>query len=203
MFIKVIGSGTPEVNGLYVDSGTLNGKARFIDSNNHEIIWDGYEWNIQVVGASGALYDSSDDVATPDLVKTWTANNGAQPVPSVEVVEFPDLKIKGSGIAKVNACYTAYDISNGKPKYGLKANHIMEDSVYIGYSGDAWVIIGKIPTIGKTPTIVRYYFSYDSVDTPDLVTTWEKDKDGVLPLPTFVLGCVKFIPSSSKAVKRN
>ena len=199
MFITVNGSTHTEVNGLYGENGEVNGKLSFYlnDGTDQRVEWNGSSWEIRASDNS-IIFESAEDVATPDLVQTWIDHGTSNASDTnVEITEFPFLRIKGAGVAKVNACYSAYDIANVKPKYGLVGTHPVEDSVYIQFTGDAWEIYGA------GYTVPQYYFSYDDVETPDLVTTWEKDKDGVLPLPTFVLGCVKFIPSSSKAVKRN
>jgi hypothetical protein len=64
------------------------------------IRWSGTQWLLEDVGED-LLYYSSDDVATPDLVTTWEADNGDEPVPVVsDATNAPDgylLAADGSG----------------------------------------------------------------------------------------------------------
>lgn len=95
----VSGAGTSAVNGLYIQTGTVNGRAYYnksgTASNQHAISWEVSgvgEWGI--FGASGSPpYYSTDDVATPDLVTTWTVNGfggGSGPAPTVTSITLLD-----------------------------------------------------------------------------------------------------------------
>lgn len=62
------------------------------------VIWTdgaglGFGWTVADEGA-GALYFSSENVATPDLVQTWTAvdNGGALPLPSIAIYPGPTVQ---------------------------------------------------------------------------------------------------------------
>lgn len=83
----VSGAGTSAVNGTYTPTGTRNSKQYYNLTGTSSIVsaisWDGGSWNIYA--ASGqANYNSGDNVATPDLVTTWTAAfGGSNPVPTV------------------------------------------------------------------------------------------------------------------------
>jgi len=127
---------------------------------------------------------------------------GDTPYPTVTKANFPDLRIKGAGVSRVNSCYEAYAVANGFPKYGKKGIWPTELEAYIENTGDAWGIHGK-PSMPDNP-VPQYYYSMDyNAETPDLATTWEADKDGELPLPMFSIGCLRFVSNPSKAVKRN
>jgi hypothetical protein len=84
----VSGAGSDEVNGVYSLMGEYNGKPYY--SSMADSAWD-----ISAIsyGAAWVIYSNSsdfeylgppsDDVATPDLVTTWTVDEGEAPVPTV------------------------------------------------------------------------------------------------------------------------
>ena len=78
--VTVSGAGTSEANGTYVYAGDAYGKP-YYSKGSDTITWFdamGFKlWNL------GGLYQSTDDVATPDLVTTWTVSAGSMPVPTV------------------------------------------------------------------------------------------------------------------------
>jgi hypothetical protein len=80
--LVVSGAGTTDANGTYYYLLMLDGKP-FYHWGAWNIQWnDGSrEWRLQY-GAT-VYYKSTDDVATPDLVTTWTAIAGSLPVPTV------------------------------------------------------------------------------------------------------------------------
>lgn len=82
----VFDAGSPEVNGRYLLSGTLNDHAQYI----HEVT-DGASMFYDPDQGSGGwvihkdknLYFAEGDVATPDLASPWTELEGELPIPSV------------------------------------------------------------------------------------------------------------------------
>jgi len=80
--IIVSGAGSSEVNGIYVESGTINDKPSYV-YGDYGIFWSGGVWQIIYYGGFPTFYYSSDDVATPDLCTTWEVNEGEPPVPTV------------------------------------------------------------------------------------------------------------------------
>jgi len=199
-FIKVSGAGTASANDLYKENGVQNGKP-YYENDLNEIKWaPDNRWKI-AEKSGNVYYMSSDDVATPDLATYNMIGVGEEPYPTVEAVTFEDLKITGAGISKVNSCYKAYAIANGKPKYKKKGIWPVQLETYIENTGDAWEIHGA-PPMPESP-IPQYYVRYEEVETPDLVEYWEVDKDGIDPVPVISVGCPVFISAISEAVKRN
>ena len=90
--IIVSGAGTSAVNGTYTESGTYEGRPKYV-YDNYVLMWNGLEiaWVILHSDGYPTYYYSSDDVATPDLCTTWEANSGEPPVPTVtkEVTGIP------------------------------------------------------------------------------------------------------------------
>ena len=82
--VTVSGAGTSEANGTYTYADITFGKPRYAMGSD-SIFWFGMSFNVWAIAISGlSVYESTDDVATPDLVTTWTAvNDGTAPVPTV------------------------------------------------------------------------------------------------------------------------
>ena len=79
----VSGAGSSVINGTYIESGTYNGRSMY-DNGNYRILWLGAGWGIVNYVNLAYYYRSTDDVATPDLVTTWTVyQTGILPVPTV------------------------------------------------------------------------------------------------------------------------
>lgn len=82
------------VTAAYRKQGTLNGKDWFVkvgetataEYPEYSVLWteggEGWGWYIST-GSALVLYYSTEDVATPDLVETWTADGGTGSLPSV------------------------------------------------------------------------------------------------------------------------
>lgn len=89
--IIVSGAGTSAVNGTYVYYITENGKPRYLSGGG---VWLGWtldsKWSIDAVFFT--YYTSVDDVATPDLVTTWSVStDGIAPIPTVTALITPTL----------------------------------------------------------------------------------------------------------------
>ena len=82
--VTVSGAGTSEANGTYTYAGEAYGKP-YYTSNVNMIYWFGLSFNIWVIATNaGGVYQSSEDVATPNLVTTWLRlGAGSAPVPTV------------------------------------------------------------------------------------------------------------------------
>ena len=89
--IIVAGAGTTAVNGTYVYTAMVDSKPSFGTGGNI-IRWfsDNGVWLI-LVEPFNYYYRSFDDVATPDLVTTWIAVDGEDPVPTVTEAQVPTL----------------------------------------------------------------------------------------------------------------
>jgi len=83
--ILVSAAGTAAANGVYTYRGILNGRPFYnltgqaTDTGAYAICRPGVVWKILNVGGD-SYYESADDVPTPDLVTTWTADVGTLPV---------------------------------------------------------------------------------------------------------------------------
>lgn len=83
----VSGAGTSEVNGTYIENGTLNGKPLYIldgQGSYPRIYWSD-AWLISTASTyKGTKYSSTDNVDTPDLCTTWIVGAwGTSPAPTV------------------------------------------------------------------------------------------------------------------------
>ncbi len=78
----VSGAGTSTANETYVENGTQNGKP-YYEYFDQAIQWNGIAW--QITGSSGTItwYESTEDVATPNLVSSWDIVDGSAPAPTV------------------------------------------------------------------------------------------------------------------------
>lgn len=82
--ILVADAGTAIVNGTYTYTGDVAGKPAYA-KGAIVLFWDGQYWGIGEPEIASYYY-AEDDVATPDLVTTWQADNeGSEPVPTVTV----------------------------------------------------------------------------------------------------------------------
>ena len=83
------GAGTPAFDGFYQPAGELNGRPRWqhADTPAIQVLWSDDAWQIDdgsVPSVGG--YTSDEDVATPDLVESWTPHGPGTiaPAPTVE-----------------------------------------------------------------------------------------------------------------------
>jgi hypothetical protein len=77
-------AGTEDFIDTYAPDGTQNGKIKYrgISKTSSIIYWDGSAWYFESIFV-GVAYRSTEDVATPDLVTTWSVLLGSTPVPTV------------------------------------------------------------------------------------------------------------------------
>lgn len=84
--IIVSGAGSSEVNGVYIYAGQSYEKPAYTHKYNTEIslLWFmNNAWSIQ--GEEIYYYYSNENVASPELVETWSINvNGDSPAPRVK-----------------------------------------------------------------------------------------------------------------------
>lgn len=211
--ILVAGAGEASVNGIYLPAGTYGGKTKYVlvgGTNNERIEWGewGDAWNIKADGTS--WYYAYDAVDTPDLVETWSKDNGSSPVPTVvDYSSYPDghvltadgsggaaweapalvitsqaepgtILVSGAGTASLNGVYRPVGVNNEKPSYALIG----------GSNGEGIEWQGMVGIITDPHWIMfdddqTAYYSLDDVDTPDLATTWQIE-DGAAPAPNTV-----------------
>ena len=83
--IIVSGAGSSDANGTYNYVVMWSGKPSYTSGDN-SIWWYDNKWAIINAFESGNRYESTEDVATPDLVTTWTVGaDGTLPVPTVTI----------------------------------------------------------------------------------------------------------------------
>lgn len=138
--------------------GMVNGKASFSDLGDYSVSWDGTKWVL--ISESGGSYESSEDVATPDLVGAWTAIAPATGTPiitgrtaSISMIE--DALNSLDGIeAEISFSHVITDVVyeqspplvGGSPGYsgsyiGQRAR-VGAEAPYAWYEwdGEAWVV---------------------------------------------------------------
>jgi hypothetical protein len=82
--VVVEGAGSPEANGVFVPTDTLNDRSRAFSPGGQSIYWTGTQWEL----ADGAtvLYRSFDAEVNPDPDSCpWEAVSGDAPAPTVTV----------------------------------------------------------------------------------------------------------------------
>lgn len=85
--VVVSGAGTATVNGTYTVTGEAAGRPYYNLSGSsaadqNAIAWGGSNWNIWGAGLE-TMYGSTDDVALPWQVTTWTGEDGGPPMPTL------------------------------------------------------------------------------------------------------------------------
>jgi hypothetical protein len=167
----VAGAGTTVINDVYSITGVSGGRPSYVNGyETGDMVWQTSQWSIRD-STYVVFYYSTDDVATPDLCTTWTADSGDLPVPTVTVGQqkFPNIVVSGAGSIYVNGTYISNRLSYGRPRYVLSLGGV------IYFNGTGWEIFD--------PGGVSVYSSADDVATPDLCTTWTV-VDGDAPVPT-------------------
>lgn len=80
--MTVSGSGEATANAAYSVLDEFNGKTRWENSGtSYKIEWSGTDWQI-IDNLAQVLYESAEDVLSPNLVGTWSIVGGAGPVPT-------------------------------------------------------------------------------------------------------------------------
>ena len=87
--VKISSAGTNAVNGVYLPTNSINGKASYI-KDDYTISWDGASWNISANTTD--YYTSTNDTSYPWQATTWTVDSGASPYPDVEQAAFSDME---------------------------------------------------------------------------------------------------------------
>lgn len=86
-FVSVYHAGTATANRVFRANGTLNGKVRYTvpgaTASDSSIQWESPKWLLRYDGTT--YYESTDAVATPDLITTWAAVSGVAPLPKLEM----------------------------------------------------------------------------------------------------------------------
>jgi hypothetical protein len=131
VIVSVTGAGVlwetlDTATGYYVEqlvSGTVWQRIGTVNqAPSVQLFWNVTEWDLNVLDAGvwKNLYRSIDDVATPDLVTTWLANEGDTPLPTVTIngpVEAGDMTVSEAGDERVNGVYGFAGNANGRDSY--------------------------------------------------------------------------------------
>jgi hypothetical protein len=89
--------------------GLANGKNLYTNSDYCQ--WDGAKFNL--VHHSGGTWTSTDPVATPDLVTTWTPVGTANGTPVVSAAASSAAQVIAAGIADAATALLAVPVANG------------------------------------------------------------------------------------------
>lgn len=151
----VSGAGSTDANGEYTPTGTHNGKPFFNLSGTSPglsaISWTGTAWQILSAGA-GILYSSTENVASPWLVVTWTVDeDGTGPAPVV-ASSATNAVVSGGTLA---GTYTYRGFwtnggENNKPFYNLlgQPTDFTASAIFADTNGDGnWVITDAAQSI--------------------------------------------------------
>jgi hypothetical protein len=117
VFPDLIYAGQREGRPVYTDSGIDNGGvipdgyALFSSSEGEDVFWYLANPNISVV------FESSEDVESPDLVTTWTPESPATGTPTVTA----RAATAAQTIAAINAASALYTAANGPGSNGTGA----------------------------------------------------------------------------------
>jgi hypothetical protein len=84
-----------------------------------------------------------------------------------------NMIVSGAGSAEVNGVYAPNAIINGKQVYGRIGSNFIEP--FISWEDDNW---------GVRNGLSLPYSSTEDVATPDLVSTWQIEEQGLAPAPT-------------------
>ena len=105
---------------------------------------------------------------------------------SVDVGTSGDMIVSGAGTTAVNGTYTYGGMFQDKPYY-LYSDYIIFRVTWEEEELCEWIVaIGDFDS--NSPLYSSGVVSYIGVDTPDLVTTWQKRGVGSLPVPTVTAG---------------
>ena len=93
------------------------------------------------------------------------------------------ITVSNAGSSDTNGVYTQNGTFNGKPKYSkTNGSDVFEISWYIQGTFNYWLIMKAAPSTSF------YYYSFNNVATPDLVTVWQFEGSGLAPLPQVTQG---------------
>lgn len=101
-------------------------------------------------------------------------------------IEYPDIIVSGAGTTDANGTYAYGGMFQDKPYY-LYSDYLIFRVTYEEDELCEWIIAhGDF----GSPLYSSGAVSYIGVDTPDLVTTWQKMGAGSLPVPTVTASAV-------------
>jgi len=135
--IIVSGAGTSDANGTYEYAGETFGKP-YYTKGSESISWFGLGYDVWAIFVDGlSVYESTDDVATPDLVTTWTAvNTGIAPVPTVTAAPSLGYVLTGSDVTLTYtqgaqsytlACEAgSYTLTGTDTTFEVKRNYVLD-----------------------------------------------------------------------------
>lgn len=147
----VSGAGTSADNGTYVETGTKNGKALYLNGGKG-IYWDGLKWCIGAYPAGmGTDYYNSSSASIPPATG-WTSFFGSPPIPTVA--------IQKRSISYSTGILTESVANDGSlvGKVAISYNKFNGD-IFTGTYGENYVTSGKViltnVPAGLTPVMIR------------------------------------------------
>ena len=184
-YLIVSGSNISLLNGIYVKSGTVSGKPKYVktpavnylNNGNFEIIIQGefpIVWGITTVSYNGYFYYGNSSYASPDLVPAWSIGQNGSGNISIKITAIGKTSIKKQNLGggKINLRPRVYafvatgtglspNINNLRfYNTGLTQNgqpiYYDETKVYwLTYISSAW-IIALIGTVGASGLFVKF-----------------------------------------------
>ncbi|MCH8569509.1 MAG: hypothetical protein LAT67_14640 [Balneolales bacterium] len=136
--MEVSGAGSANANGTYIETGTSEGKPRYVKDGDPswEIIWQwGIRWVIAEYGMEN--YEAWENVATPNLVTTWDVSMGFSPAPTVTQA--------GRAVSFSTQMFVEnQDINDGSIGNSITITHNENDDDYFaGSFGEDFLLNGK------------------------------------------------------------
>lgn len=169
----VTGSLSPDLTGEYVSTYTdtvpLSGKGDYAKAGNPliRIFWNTGDdkWQIQSLLNAGNYWESSEDVATPDLVTSWTAIGSATGTPTVTASAATAAQVIAAGNAALEETFENGSGSDGSGAVAAVSLH--------EFSG------GAVGTVSNAPFLVNGSMLYVNVGTVAAPEWKEKELDNL------------------------
>ncbi len=165
----VSGSLSPDLTGTFDYSGLASGRASYAISSTptKQIYWTSGDnkWTIANLLAIGNRWESTDNVATPDLVTSWTAVGSATGTPTVTASAATAAQVITAGNA---ALEETFENGGGSDGTGVVAAVSLHE-----FSG------GAAGTISNAPFLVNGSTLYVNVGTVAAPEWKEKELDNL------------------------
>lgn len=169
-WMEVTAAGVSEVVGTYAYDTESNGKPSYLSATG-SIAWADSQWAINLNGT--AAYASSEDVATPDLVVTWTA--GMAPTANLYVSSGLNIEgMDGEYLPEGDSFYSAVSgfYVTGEPDFGISSLRSGDGSRHfaVGTGGEPltaadWESLCLTLTVGEL-TAPLFAISLAGMDDP-------------------------------------
>jgi hypothetical protein len=165
----VTGALSPDLTGSFVYNGEASGRASYAISSapTKQAYWTSgsNKWTLASLLDIGNRWESSQDVATPDLVTSWTAVGSATGTPTVTAAAATATQAIAAGNAALDETF-----ENGAGSDGSGAIAAVAATAFTGGAG---------PTASNAPFLVNGSTLYVNVGTVAAPEWKEKDLDNL------------------------